>query len=134
MTSRRARRNADFTIIDMIKDPRFLGDKTISVPQIAILKAIYGLGLTSEELSAFETMTEGRKPRRGGYTEATLICGIRSGKTDKIAANIALYESLTFDPSAHLAPGEVAYFPVIAQSTDGARTAWNYIEGKVRLL
>lgn len=121
------------TIEEFVRDDCFLGDATISVVQMAILKAIFGEALTDEEMKAFLEVSEGRLPKRGGYTEATLLCGIRSGKTDKIAANVAIYLAYTFDPGM-LAPGERAYLPIIAQNVEGARVAWGYVEGKARLL
>jgi hypothetical protein len=121
------------TIETFVRDDCFLGDENISVVQMAILKSIFGEALTEEEMKAFLEVSEGRPPRKGGYSEATLLCGIRSGKTDKIAANAATYLAYTFDPKI-LAPGERAYLPIIAQNVEGARVAWGYVEGKARLL
>lgn len=120
-------------IIMMVRHPEWLNDQEMSPAQEAILRAIYGLPMTAEMLALFLTLTEGRQPRVGGYTEVTMICGVRSGKTDKIVANCALWEALTFDPKL-LAPGEKAYIPIIAQNIEGAQQAWGYVEGKARLL
>ena len=70
-------------IIEMVMDPDWLGDTDISVPQISVLKGLYGLPMRPEEREAFEGMTEGRKARKGGYFDATLCIGQRSGKTEK---------------------------------------------------
>jgi len=120
-------------IMTFVQDPDWLGDKQISPVQRGILKAIYALPLESEEMDAFLEVTEGRRPAPRGYQEATLICGIRSGKTDKLAANCAAYEALTFDQRL-LAPGEIGYLPVTAQNLEGARNAWSYIKGKIEVL
>lgn len=129
------RRKADIPdIIQFICDPAYLGpDTQISAAQRSVLKAIYGLDMDAEERDAFESITEGRKPRKGGYSQAWIIVGRRSGKTDKILANIAAYESWLFDPSK-LSPGEQAFYPLVAQNVDGASRARGYIEGKLLLL
>ena len=121
-------------IIDFITSPCFLGpDTDISPAQLSVLKAIYGLEMTEEEHRVFIGMTDGREPRKGGYSEASIIVGQRSGKTDKIAANIAVYEAFTFD-AACLARGEWAYVMIVAQDVEGAQQARDYIEGKATLL
>ena len=121
-------------IIEYIRDDRYLGpDEQISVPQVAVLKAIYGLSMTKVETEAFLDITEGRPARRGGYSMAWIVIGQRSGKTDKILANIAAYEIFMFNPEV-LSPGERAYFPIVAQDVEGAGQARGYIEGKLRLL
>lgn len=118
-------------IIEFIKSDKYLGpDEQISSAQVSVLKAIYGLEMTEEEREIFLVMTEGRPPRKGGYSEVWLIVGRRSGKTDKILANVAAYEIFTFDASG-LAPGEQAFFPIVAQDLAGAARARGYIEGKL---
>ena len=118
-------------IIEFIKSPQYLGpDDQISPAQVSVLKAIYGLEMNAEEREAFLSMTEGRKPRAGGYSDVWIIAGRRSGKTDKILANVAAYEIFTFSAEL-LAAGERAYFPIVAQNLDGADRARGYIEGKL---
>lgn len=121
-------------IIEFIKSDEYLGpDDQISIPQVATLKAFYGLAMTGEERDAFLSMTDGRKPRKGGNSEMWVIAGRRSGKTEKILANIAVYEGAMFDPSI-LSPGETAFFPLVAQDVEGAMRARGYIEGKLQRL
>src|SRR3989304_6664658 len=95
-------------IVEFVTGEDFLGDTSISVAQVAVLKAIYGLAMNREESAAFLAMHEQRGPRKGGYDEASLGFGRRSGKGEKIGGNIVAYEAVTFNP-AHLAPGETAY-------------------------
>jgi hypothetical protein len=122
-------------IITMVRDPDWLGDTQIAVPQIAMLKGINGLAMTPEERDAFEGMTEGRKARRGGYFDATMCIGQRSGKTDKVGCNQALYQAMTFNRQAlGMAPGEIPYLALIAQDKRGAAQIFGYIEGKARFL
>ena len=126
-------RDEGFNIVTMVTSPKFLGDDTISVAQIAILKAIYGLRMTPEEMQEFLLMSEGRPPREGGYAETTIIAGRGGGKTEKILANVCVFEAITFDV-AKLAPGEKAVVPLVAQDAKGATIALDYCEGKLRIL
>lgn len=120
-----------FDIVTMVCDPDWLGDTDISVPQISVLKAIYGLAMNALELEAFLDLTGGRKPVKGGYFESTLCVGVRAGKGDKIGANVMTYQAITFDGKrAGLAPGEIPYIGIIAQNTEGAAQNRGYLEGK----
>ncbi len=126
---------SDFNIITMVCDPDWLGDAEISVPQIAVLKAIYGLPMSREELGAFLDLTEGRRPRKGGHFETTLCIGVRAGKGDKIGGNVMTYQAITFDrTAAGLAPGEIPYLGIIAQNKEGAAQNFAYLQGKALLL
>jgi len=122
-------------IIEFICDPKYLGpDEQISAAQRAVLKGAYGLELTAEELDAFREITGGEKPRRGGYKDIWCIVGQRSGKTDKILANAAVYEGFVCDPVGRLTVGEELFYPLVAQNKEGAGRARAYIEGKLLLL
>jgi hypothetical protein len=120
-------------IIEFVTGDDFLGDKSLSVAQIAILKAFYGLKMTGEEMAAFLAMHEGKAPRAGGYDEMSLGCGRRGGKGEKIGAPIVAYECLMFNPK-HLAPGETAYGIDIAQNEKQARIDRDYVEAKFAIL
>lgn len=120
-------------IIEFVESEKYLGDRTLSVSQRSILKAIYGLRMSGEEGAAFRAMSEGRAPRRGGYQTASLGCGRRSGKTDKIGANIVAYEAFTFDPSV-LSAGETAYAILVAQNKKSANICRDYVEAKFHTL
>ncbi len=122
------------TIEDFVKSPAYLGDTQISDGQMAILKAIYGMAMSESEMAVFLSISEGRKPRRGGYREATVVAGVRSGKTEKILSNAMAYEAFTFRPVGLLAPGELAYVPIIAQDRTAGMDARNMIEGKLQTL
>ena len=123
-------------IITFICDPAYLGpDTQISAAQRAVLKAAYGLEMTPEELDAFREITDGERPRKGGYNDIWCIIGQRSGKTDKILANVAVFEGFVFNPlkwgSGRLNVGEEAFYPLVAQNVYGANRARSYIEGKL---
>jgi hypothetical protein len=127
-------RPKDLTIEVMVRDSEYLGDSSISDAQMSILKAIYGLRMSRQESEAFLDMTEGRRPLKEGYREATICVGCGSGKTDKILANVMLYEILVYEPEKWLAPGEWAWVPIVAQDRFGAQQCRDYIQGKAELL
>jgi len=81
-------------IIEFIEHPRLLNDQSLSPAQKVSLKAIYGLELDRKEKAIFRKIT-GRKKYKPGleYPEATYILGRRSGKSDKLASNVALFEA-----------------------------------------
>lgn len=120
-------------IVEFVTSDDYLGDKDYSPAQLAVLKAIYGLPMTRQESAAFAAMHEGRPAKKGGYDEASLGFGRRSGKGEKIGAAIVAYEAVTFNPE-HLAPGETAYGIVVAQNEKQARIVRDYTEAKLRVL
>lgn len=123
-------------IIEFATSRKYLGGAVpeLSIPQRAILKALYGLDMDRDERLAFLEMSEGREPRKGGYEEAALICGVRGGKT-MLGALVAVYESVRWGPTIAdtnlrlLMPGQVATGILIAQDRNGAATARGYIVG-----
>lgn len=122
-------------IIEFATSDEYLGKDYFSSAQRAILKAIYGLPMERDERLAFLEMTEGREPKKGGYSEAALVCGTRSGKTD-LAAVIATYETVRLGPvvGKYLIPGQIARGILIAQDQKGAGEARGYIEGNFETL
>jgi hypothetical protein len=120
-------------IIEFITGKDFLADESISVAQVAIVKAFYGLKMTGAEEAAFLAMHEGRPARSTGYDEMSLGAGRRGGKEEKISSPILLYECLKLDPR-DLAPGETAWGILIAENEKQARILRDYIEAKIRIL
>ena len=117
------------TIIEAIRDPNILGDR-LSATQEAALCALYGLPLSEAQL-ALADQCAGRAWRPGvEYREAAFICGRRSGKSDKLAANVALYEAFFRDH--HLSAGETGIVLLLAQNMRQAKIVRGYIEGKIR--
>lgn len=88
----------DMNIIKFIEDENLINDQSLSVAQRMALKAVYGLELTIEELNIFRKTTGLRQSILGKeWSEATFILGRRSGKSDQLASNIALYEACMRD-------------------------------------
>ena len=116
-------------IIQAIEDPNILGDE-LSLAQKVSLKALYGLSMTPEELQLARRFV-GKAWKPGiEYREAAFICGRRSGKSDKLASNVAIYEAFFRDHN--LSPGETGIVLLLAQNMRQAKVVKGYIEGKIR--
>ena len=133
-------------IIWAIRHPELINDD-ISPQQEICLRALYGLPLSRGRIKTrvfknerFHWVQEGAgqwfrratgraeyKPRE--YHEAGFYLGARSGKDDKLASNIAIYEAC-FRPHK-LSRGERALIPVIAKDRKQAAIAYNFICGKL---
>jgi len=116
------------TIIDAVRDPNIIGD-TMSPAQEAALKAIYGLELEGEHLALAKEMAGSAWEQGAEQREAVFICGRRSGKSDKLAANVAIYEAFFRDHN--LSPGETGVVLLLAQNMRQAKVVKGYIEGKI---
>lgn len=133
-------------IIEVIQDPDWIGD-VISPQQETVLRAIYGLPLGTKRMTTrtfqngkFSFLVEtplqlfrrctGRKaynPQE--YSEAGIYPGARSGKTDKLVANAAIYEACV--KKWNLSVGERGMFPIVAYDKDQADIAFSYIQDKL---
>jgi hypothetical protein len=113
-------------IIDFVTDRQLLG-LTISLAQRTLLKSIYGIALTDEELEMFRACTGRATYPAHAFPEATIIAGARAGKDSRIAAPCTLYEAIFGQHERHLSRGETATIPLIAQDTRGAGVAFGYI-------
>src|SRR5439155_14661944 len=103
------------TIIEFVTDPALLG-LAISPAQRTLLKSIYGLPLTAQELDIFRDCT-GRETYVAGrpFSEVTVVAGARAGKDSRIAAPIVCYEAVFGNHTQHLGRGERAVIPLVAQ-------------------
>jgi len=103
-------------IIEFATDPLFLGLSFKERPaQAVILKVIYALKLTEEELKIYRKITTNKKEFEAGIEkeEAILVLGARSGKS-LIASIIALYEGTRKKWAKYLNPGESGYIFVVS--------------------
>jgi len=116
-------------IIQFIKDPQLInGD--LSPHQETALRLLYGLTLTKKmQAIARATLDTDDLPKHS-FSEATFICGRRSGKSDRLAANIAVYEATTGGHEKYLAPGERGHVILIAQDKRACRVLYRYILAK----
>ena len=119
-------------IVTFAMSDKYLGKDYLSAAQRAILKAIYGDPMERDERLAFLELTEGREPRKGGYDEAAIICGVRSGKTE-LGTTVLTYECVGWNPvlASILPPGKTAKGIIVAQNERGAGEAREYVEGNL---
>lgn len=133
-------------IIWAIRHSELIHDE-ISPQQEICLRALYGLPLSRGRIKTrqfkderFHWVQEGTAQwfrRATGrseylaqeYREAGFYLGARSGKDDKLASNIAIYEAC-FRPHK-LSVGERAVIPIIAKDKRQATVAYNYVLGKL---
>jgi hypothetical protein len=112
-------------IVDALRDrnlfgqlPAFQGLTSWS-RWLVFLKAVYGLEMDQEELTAFRQFTGRTVPRPGGYPEAVAITGRQSGKSTIAAVTCALVAATSQDRGA--------FAILTAQDQRGAiRTLFNY--------
>ncbi len=114
-------------IITAIRDPNILGD-ALSPAQEAGLRTLYGLPVAGDQAALVARCT-GRVAETREYREAAFICGRRSGKSDKLAANISIYES--FFRQHRLSAGERGVCLLMAQNLRAAQVVSGYIKGKI---
>jgi hypothetical protein len=119
------------TILEAMDDPElfashFRGESW--KPWRAFLAALFGLPMDEAQAAIYRHHTERQTPPSVPFTEATLICGRRAGKS-RILAFIATYLATFRDYDEYLAPGEVATVAVVASSQKQARSIFRYISG-----
>jgi len=116
-------------IIEFVESPELIGDKNLSPAQRTALKSVYGLPLDTEEISLFKLTTGLSEYPYREWSEATFILGRRSGKSDKLASNIALYEAMREHGAG---VGEVPTVMVVASEAERqAGIVFSYIEAKL---
>ena len=118
-------------IIEFTTDPQLLG-LSLSLAQETLLRAIYGLDLNEEQLDLWRECTDRHEYPGKPFGEVTVVSGARSGKDSRIAAPVALYESLFGGHERHLSPGERAIVPVVAQDARATAIAFGYIRDGLR--
>jgi hypothetical protein len=104
---------------------------SLSPAQTTLLKSLYGLSLTSDELNFFTLCTGRPEYIPIDYPECAVIAGARSGKDSRIAAPTALYEAVFGGHEKYLAPGERAIIACVAQDRRGANILRGYIFGLI---
>jgi hypothetical protein len=118
-------------IIEFISDPELVNDQSLSTAQRMSLKAVYGLELTPEEMIVYQQTTGLSQYAFKEWPEITFILGRRSGKSDKLASNIAIYEAVA--RNHRLSVGETGVVMVVASELKRqAKIVHNYILGKLQ--
>lgn len=113
-------------IIECVADPQLLG-LSLSEAQGALLRAIYGLPMSKDQLDLYRLCTGRERPPVAPFGEVTVLAGAWAGKDSRIAAPIVCYEGVFGGHEAHLARGERAVIPLVAQDQRATRIAFSYI-------
>ena len=122
-------------IIDFIRHPKLING-SLSDYQETALRLAYGLPLSKEhkqiarECLDIEKLPPKQKRLGREYAEATFICGRRSGKSDRLAANIAVYESAMGGHEKYLSAGERGFVLLLAQDKRACKVLFRYILAK----
>jgi hypothetical protein len=114
------------SIVEFVTDPQLLG-LSVSPAQRTLLKSIYGLALDEEEFHIFRQCTGRDTYPAHPFGEVTAISGARGGKDSRIAAPCACYEAVFGGHERHLARGERAMIPLVAQDQRATKIAFGYI-------
>jgi len=118
-------------IIQFIEDPNLINDQSLSPAQKMSLKAVYGLPLNNAERKLFRETTGLTRYIPKEWEEASFILGRRSGKSDKIASNIALYEACAREHK--LSKGEMGIVMLVSSELRRqSRILYNYILRKLQ--
>lgn len=116
-------------VLDSVNDPElfasFFRPRESWLNWLTVLRCLFGLPLSPEELPLFTQATGRQTPFAEALTEAWLLCGRRSGKS-RILALIAVCLACFRDYAAHLAPGERAVVIVLAVDRDQAQVIFQY--------
>ncbi|MDA2934046.1 hypothetical protein MYX82_06855, partial [Acidobacteria bacterium AH-259-D05] len=116
-------------IIEFIKDPQLIGGD-LSDYQETALRLLYGLPLDEKQKEIAKKALDTEDIPQREFNEATFVCGRRSGKSDRLASNVAVYEAVTGGHEEYLAPGERGHIVIIAQDRRGAGIVFSYIRAK----
>src|SRR5438093_6328522 len=121
------------SIIEAIKNPKLFG----SLPRfknlvtwtswLVVLKAVFGLGMTAEDLVIFNRHTGRTLPPPDGSKETYLIIGRRGGKSF-ISALITTFIACFIDFKQYVTIGETLCILCLAKDKDQARIVFRYVK------
>lgn len=120
-------------IIEALDDDQLLGGYLgpgAWAPWRTVLRALYGLPVTSERGRDLIRQCTGRDPDKlpaNGFQHAVVLVGRRSGKSRCLAACTAVFEAVLAGHEERLAAGERGVVPVIAPSKYQARVIEDYV-------
>ena len=78
---------------------------------VCVLKALFGISMSQDELETFEACTGRRWYTDAGFKEFWGICGRRGGKS-RVAALVAVFMALFHDWKPYLTAGEIRHYPI----------------------
>jgi Phage Terminase len=121
------------TIIDAIKNPKLFG----SLPRfkkletwtawLVVLKAIFGLAMTDDDVAMFQRHTGRTSPPSGGSKETFLIIGRRGGKSF-ISALVTCFIACFIDFKPFITVGETLVVMCLARDKEQARIVFRYVK------
>lgn len=120
-------------IVDAIRSPRLFGClprfKSLDTwtAWLVVLKAIFGLPMTADDLATFQRHTGRIYPPLGGSKETYLIIGRRGGKSF-ISALVTCFIACFIDFSPFITVGETLAVMCLAKDKDQARIVFRYIK------
>jgi hypothetical protein len=127
------------TIIDAIQNRKLFGSlprfKTLDswAAWLVVLKAIFGLPMTADEMSIFNRHTGRASAPSGGSKENFLIVGRRGGKSF-ISALIGVFIACFFSFTEYLTTGERGTVLILAVDRAQAKVVFNYCKGIIEAI
>src|SRR5215472_4866446 len=121
------------SIIEAIRNPKLFGSlprfKKLDtwVAWLVVLKAIFGLSMTAEDLLVFNRHTGRTLPPIDGSKETYLIIGRRGGKSF-ISALITCFIACFIDFKPFITVGETLAVMCLARDKDQARIVFRYVK------
>jgi hypothetical protein len=118
----------DPNIVEFVTDPQLL-NLTVSVAQETLLRAMYGLPLTTQDQrDAWQVCSGGRRYREGHRpAEVSVISGARGGKGSRIEAPPLCYEATFGHHERHLGRGERGTIPLVSQDSRANAVMRGYV-------
>src|SRR6266550_1568067 len=120
-------------IIEAIQSPKLFG----SLPRfkklqtwtawLVVLKAIFGLAMTGDDLAVFQRHTGRTSPSTDGFKETYLIIGRRGGKSF-ISALVTCFIACFIDFTPFITIGETLAVMCLAKDKDQARIVFRYVK------
>jgi hypothetical protein len=131
------------TIFDIIADewrPWFRRFKWLPGKQqetwaawFTFLRVLFGLALNEDDIELFRRCTGRSDLPKGGFREAFLICGRRSGKS-RMLAMIAVFIAVFRDWSPYLSPGERGTVMILSADRKQSRAIFGYAAAFLKAL
>jgi hypothetical protein len=94
------------------------------------LKALFGLGLSEEDMALWSACTGRQDAPTGEFLEAWLVCGRRSGKS-VVLAMLAAYLATVKDWTPYLSPGERGVVTILATDRAQAGVIFRYLRSMI---
>jgi hypothetical protein len=129
----------EITIIDAIQNRKLFGslprfkNLVTWVSWLVVLKAIFGLKMTTEDLAIFNRHTGRTSPPKLGSKESFLIVGRRGGKSF-ISALVGVFIACFFSFVQYLTTGERGVVLILAVDKAQAKVVFNYCKGIIEAI